>query len=76
MEDSLSKNLTGPTYSSMRNDFYDKIGTKFPKFKHLQLTEFIVASMNCSDYVVNKEMVKFISSSFGLRNNLLPNNII
>ena len=33
---------------------HDKKGTKFPNFKHLQITEFIVALIKSSDYVVNK----------------------
>ena len=46
--------------------FYDKIGTKLPNLKHLQII---------IDSIVNKQS-QFISYGFDLRNNLLPNNII
>ena len=54
-------------YSTIRNTFYNKIANRIS----LQLTDLIFDLINCNDNIINMQLVKFVSSSFDLRNKLL-----
>ena len=60
-----------PKYTSLRNEFYNKIKSQLPNILFLPINELIIKLMNTSNYFVNIYFIKFISSCFDFRNNLL-----
>ena len=60
-------------YSKIRNVFFSKTELKLPNFKSLsQWHDTLIAHlMNYSDYLINCQLVLFISQWFELRNKLI-----
>ena len=47
-------------YSSIRDDFYNKMYNPLPNFKQLSLNELIIKLMKSEDYFINTQLLKFI----------------
>ena len=58
-------------YSQIRDIFFSKLETKIPDFKSLSHDTLISLLMNSSDYLINCQLVSFISQSFELRTKLI-----
>ena len=61
-------------YSQIRDKFFSKLGTKIPDFKSLSHDTLISLLMNSSDYLINCQLVSFISQCFELRTKLISMN--
>ena len=58
-------------YSIMRDNFPNKIQTLIPNIRHLNVNDLIIELMNSSMYFINIQLIKFISSCFDFRDELL-----
>ena len=58
-------------YSQIRDTFFSKLETKIPDFKSLSHDTLISLLMNSSDYLINCQLVSFISQCFELRTKLI-----
>ena len=58
-------------YSQIRDIFFSKLETKIPDFKSLSHDTLISLLMNSSDYLINCQLVSFISQCFELRTKLI-----
>ena len=58
-------------YSIMRDNYFNKIQTLIPNIRHLPVNDLIIELMNSSIYFINIQLVKFISSCFHFRDELL-----
>ena len=58
-------------YSIMRDNFPNKIQTLIPNVRHLPVNDLFIELMNSSIYFINIQLVKFISSCFDFRDELL-----
>ena len=63
---------TVPVY--VRDLFFSKLETKIPDFKSLSHDTLISLLMNSSDYLINCQLVSFISQCFELRTKLISMN--
>ena len=62
-------------YSQIRDtSFFSKLETKIPDFKSLSHDTLISLLMNSSDYLINCQLVSFISQCFELRTKLISMN--
>ena len=61
-----------PTYSMIRNNFYNKIKTLIPNITQLPVNVLINELMNSSNYFINIQFIKYISACFDVRDKLLP----
>ena len=61
-------------YSPIRDTFFSKLETKIPDFKSLSHDTLISLLMNSSDYLINCQLVSFISQCFELRTKLISMN--
>ena len=61
-------------YSQIRDIFFSKLETKIPDFKSLSHDTLISLLMNSSDYLINCQLVSFISQCFELRTKLISMN--
>ena len=61
-----------PTYSMIRNNFYNKVKTLIPNITLLPVNVLINELMNSSNYFINMQFIKYISACFDLRDKLLP----
>ena len=61
-------------YSQIRDTFFSKLETKIPDFKSLSHDTLISLLMNSSDYLINCQLVSFISQCFELRTKLISMN--
>ena len=57
-------------YSQIR-DIFSKLETKIPDFTSLSHDTSISLLMSSSDYLINRQLVKFISQCFELRTKLI-----
>ena len=60
-----------PTYSMIRNNFYNKAKTLIPNITRLPLNVLINELMNSSIYFINIQFTKYILACFDLRDKLL-----
>ena len=60
--------------SQIRDIFFSKLETKIPDFKSLSHDTLISVLMNSSDYLINCQLVSFISQCFELRTKLISMN--
>ena len=60
-----------PTYSMIRNKFYYKVKTLIPNITQLPINGLINELMNSSNYVINIQLIKYISACFDVRDKLL-----
>ena len=58
-------------YSSIRDDFFNKIDTRIPNYKYVPIATLIIQLMNSTDYYLNKQLVQNITSCLEMRGNLL-----
>ena len=61
-------------YSQIRDTFFSKLETKIPDFKSLSHDTLISLLINSSDYLINGQLVSFISQCFELRTKLISMN--
>ena len=61
-------------YSQIRDLFFSKLETKIPDFKSPSHDILISLLMNSSDYLINCQLVSFISQCFELRTKLISMN--
>ena len=61
-------------YSQIRDIFFSKLETKIPDFKSLSHDTLTSLLMNSSDYLINCQLVSFISQCFELRTKLISMN--
>ena len=61
-------------YSKIRDEFISKLELKIPSFKSLSHDTLIAYLANSSDYLIDCQMVLFISECFELRNKLISMN--
>ena len=61
-------------YSKIRDEFISKLELKIPTFKSLSHDTWIAYLANSSDYLIDCQMVLFISQCFELRNKLISMN--
>ena len=52
-----------PTYSMVRNNFYNKIKTLIPNITQLPVNVSINEPMDSSNYFINIQFIKYISAS-------------
>ena len=60
----------GPKYSSIRDDFFNKIDNRVPNYKHIPISTLIIQLMNSTDYYLNKQLVQYVSSCLEMRDNV------
>ena len=60
-----------PTYSMIRNKFYNKIKTLIPNITQLPVNILINVLMDSSNYFINMQFIKYISACFDVRDKLL-----
>ena len=58
-------------YSSIRDDFFNKIENKIPNYKHIPISTLIIQLMNSTDYYLNKQLVQYVTSCLEMRDNSL-----
>ena len=63
--------LDCPSYSSLRDRFFSKIEPKIPILRLLSHETLLSHLMNCTDYVINIQLISFISSCFEQRDKLV-----
>ena len=61
-------------YSKIRDEFISKLELKIPSFKSLSHDTLIAYLANSSDYLIDCQVVLFISECFELRNKLISMN--
>ena len=71
VEDKIHFLFKCPKYSSIRDDFFSKIGNRIPNYKHIPISTLIIQQMNSTDYYLNKQLVQYASSCLEMRDNLL-----
>ena len=49
-------------YSSIRDDFFNKIANRIPNYKHIPISTLIIQPMNSTDYYLNKQLVQYVTS--------------
>ena len=58
-------------YSIIRDNFHNKIQTLIPNIRQLSVNEQIIELSNSSNYFINLQLIKFITSCFDFRDELL-----
>ena len=58
-------------YSSIRDDFFNKIANRIPNYKHIPISTLIIQLMNSTDYYLNKQSVQYVTSCLEMRDNFL-----
>ena len=69
-EDEIHFLFDCPKYSSIRDDFFNKIFNRIPNYKHITISTLIIQLMNSTDYYLNKQLVQYVSSCLKMRDNL------
>ena len=63
-------------YSIIRDNFYSKIQTLIPNIRQLPVNEQIIELMNSSNYFINLQLIRFITSCLILATNCYQCNLI
>ena len=71
IEDEIHFLFHCPKYSSIRDDFFNKIDNRIPNYKHIPISTLIIQLMNATDYYLNKQLVQYVSSCLEMRDNLI-----
>ena len=71
IEDEIHFLFNCPKYSSIRDDFFNKIESRIPDYKHIPISTLIIQLMHSTDYYLNKRLVRYVSSCLEMRDNLL-----
>ena len=71
IEDEIHFLFNCPKYSSTRDDFFNKIENRIPDYKYIPISTLIIQLMNSTDYYLNKQLVRYVSSCLEMRDNLL-----
>ena len=61
-----------PTYSMIKNNFYNKIKTLITNTTQLPVNVLINELMNSSNYFINLQFIKYVTACFDVRDKLLP----
>ena len=64
IEDEIHFLFDCPKYSSIIDDFFNKINNRIPNYKHIPISTLI-------DYYLNKQLVQYVTSCLEIRDNLL-----
>ena len=59
IEDEIHFLFDCPKYSSIRDDFFNKIDNRIPNYKHIPITALIIQLMNSTDNYLNKQLVQY-----------------
>ena len=57
-------------YSSIRDDFLNKIANRIPNYKHIPISTLIIQLTNFTDYYLNKQLVHYVTSCLEMRDYL------
>ena len=71
IEDEIHFLLNCPKYSSIRDDFFNKIENRIPNYKHIPNLTLIIQLIHSTDYYLNKQLVRYVSSCLEMLHNLL-----
>ena len=71
IEDEIHFLFDCPKYSSIRDDFFNKIANRIPNYKHIPISTLIIQLMNSIDYYLNKQLVQYVTSYLEMRDILL-----
>ena len=71
IEDEVHFLFDCPKYSSIRDDFFNKIDNRIPNYRYIPNFTLIIQLMNSTDYYLNKQLVLNVSSCLEMRDNLL-----
>jgi len=71
IEDEIHFLFNCPKYSSIRDDFVNKIDNRIPNYKCIPISTLIIQLMNATDYYLNKQLVQYVSFCLEMRDNLL-----
>ena len=71
IEDEIHFLFNCPKYSSIRDDFFNKIDNRIPNYKNIPISTLNIRLMNATDYYLNKQLVQYVSSCLEMRDNLL-----
>ena len=52
IEDEIYFLFDCPKYSSIRDDFFNKIDNRIPNYKHIPVSTLIIQLMNSTDYYI------------------------
>ena len=66
IEDEIHFLFNCPKYSSIRDDFFNKID-----YKRIPISTLIIQLMNATDYYLNKQLVQYVSFCLEMRDNLI-----
>ena len=71
VEDEIHFLFDCPKYSSIRDDFFNKIDITIHNYKHIPVSTLIIQLMNSSVYYLTKQLVQRVSSCLEMRDNVL-----
>ena len=71
IEDEIHFLFNCPKYSSIREDFFNKIENRIPDYKHISISTLIIQLMNFTDYYLDEQLVRYVSSCLEMRDNLI-----
>ena len=71
IEDEIHFLFDCPKYSSIRDEFFNKIDNRIPNYKHIPISTLIIRLMNSTDYYLNKQLIQHVTSCLEMRENLL-----
>ena len=71
IEDEIQFLFDCAKYSSIRDDFFNKIANRTPNYKHIPISTIIVQLMNFTDYYLTKQLGQYVTSCLEMRDNLL-----
>ena len=74
-EDEIHFLLDCAKYSSIRDDFFNKIANRIPNYKHIPISTLIIQLMNSTDYYLNKQLVQYATSCLEMRDIPLTNRV-
>ena len=55
----------------LETTFFNKVENRIPDYKHIPILTLIIQLMNSTDYYLNKQLVRYVSSCLEMRDNLL-----
>ena len=61
--------LIAQNIQQLETTFFNKIANRIPNYKHIPILTLIIQLMNSTNYYLNKQLVRFVSSCFEMRDN-------
>ena len=71
IEDEIHFLFGCPKYSSITDEFFNKIDKRHPNCKHIPISALIIQLKNSTDYYLNRQLVQYVSFCLEMRSNLL-----